>query len=102
MSGSQPEQVPSQLRSDPSAKPTGNIFGGCWSCRVLSGGGLLLAAAYVYMGARKTMRLGHASMGVAAQIAFSAGDVSISSWYLDLVMCMANINSSDLNPNQSS
>lgn len=80
MAGSQPEQVP--VKSDPSAQPTGNLFGGCWSCRVLSGGGLLLSAAYVYMGARRTMRLGGpTSMGTVAQIAFSAGDVSIRSWY---------------------
>lgn len=77
MSSSPPEQVPAQSSSNLPVQPKGNLFGGCWSCRVLSGGGLLLCAAYVYMGVRKTMRYGGpTSMGTVAQITFSAGDVS--------------------------
>ncbi|KAI7793213.1 distal membrane-arm assembly complex protein 1 [Triplophysa rosa] len=54
------------------------LFGNCWSCRLVSGGGLLAAAAYVYMQARKTMRLGGpTSLGTVAQIAFAAG---LASW----------------------
>lgn len=53
------------------------LFGNCWSCRLVSGGGLLAAGVYVYMQARKTMRLGGpTSMGTVAQIVFAAGEYS--------------------------
>uniref|UniRef100_A0A672K498 Distal membrane-arm assembly complex protein 1-like domain-containing protein n=1 Tax=Sinocyclocheilus grahami TaxID=75366 RepID=A0A672K498_SINGR len=50
------------------------LFGDCWSCRVLSGGGLLVSGGYVGMHARRVIRLGGpASMGTAVQIMFAAG-----------------------------
>ncbi|KAL0994080.1 hypothetical protein UPYG_G00117530 [Umbra pygmaea] len=55
-------------------KRAGQPFGSCWSCRILSGGGLLLGAAYVYLAARKVLRQGGpASVGTVAQIAFATG-----------------------------
>ncbi|XP_056593071.1 distal membrane-arm assembly complex protein 1 [Triplophysa dalaica] len=54
------------------------LFGSCWSCRLVSGGGLLAAGAYVYMQARNTMRLGGpTSLGTVVMIAFAAG---LASW----------------------
>ncbi|XP_034400861.1 distal membrane-arm assembly complex protein 1 [Cyclopterus lumpus] len=48
-------------------------FRSCWSCRVISGGGLILSGAYVYNAARKVMRQGGpTSMGTVAQITFAA------------------------------
>ncbi|XP_061839463.1 distal membrane-arm assembly complex protein 1 [Nerophis lumbriciformis] len=48
-------------------------FKDCLSCRLLSGGGLILAAAYVHNGARRVMRLGGpTSVGTVAQITFAA------------------------------
>lgn len=47
----------------------------CWSCRVLSGGGVILAGLYVLNAARNVIRRsGHTSMGTAAQITFGAGE----------------------------
>ncbi|KAI3358503.1 hypothetical protein L3Q82_014922, partial [Scortum barcoo] len=40
----------------PAVSQSGQAFRSCWSCRVLSGGGLLLSAAYVFSAARKVMR----------------------------------------------
>lgn len=72
------EQVPARSGVSPPKQPTGNLFGGCWSCRLLSGTGLLLSAGYVFMGARKTMKLGGpTSIGTVAQIVFSA---ALASW----------------------
>lgn len=52
----------------------GQLFEKCWSCRVISGGGLIMAGAYVFQAARKVMRLGGpTSMGTVAQITFAAG-----------------------------
>ncbi|NXD32138.1 DMAC1 protein, partial [Spelaeornis formosus] len=51
------------------------LFGGCWSCRLLSGAGLLMAAVWVYERPRSIMRQGiPPSMGAIAQIAFAAGE----------------------------
>ncbi|XP_067289683.1 distal membrane-arm assembly complex protein 1 [Pseudorasbora parva] len=53
------------------AKP---LFENCWSCRILSGGGLLASGGYVFMQARKVMHVGGpTSMGTVAQIVFAAG-----------------------------
>ncbi|NXS33376.1 DMAC1 protein, partial [Pomatostomus ruficeps] len=55
-----------------SARP---LFGGCWSCRLLSGAGLLMAAIWVYQGPRNAMRKGlPPSMGAIAQITFAVGE----------------------------
>ncbi|XP_072303184.1 distal membrane-arm assembly complex protein 1-like [Eucyclogobius newberryi] len=68
----------------PSAAPApGQLLGGCWSCRILSGGALLLSGAYVFNEARKVMRRGGpTSMGTVAQITFAA---SIAAWGLVLL-----------------
>ncbi|NXY57017.1 DMAC1 protein, partial [Callaeas wilsoni] len=51
------------------------LFGGCWSCRLLSGAGLLMAAIWVYQGPRNAMKRGITpSMGAIAQIIFAAGE----------------------------
>ncbi|KAM4754344.1 distal membrane-arm assembly complex protein 1 [Cyanocitta cristata] len=50
------------------------LLGGCWSCRLLSGAGLLMAAIWIYQGPRSIMRKGvPPSMGALAQIIFAAG-----------------------------
>lgn len=54
------------------SKPS-QMFKNCWSCRLLSGGGLILSGAYVFNAARKVMRQGGpTSMGTVAQITFAA------------------------------
>ncbi|CAN8177791.1 unnamed protein product [Coccothraustes coccothraustes] len=62
---------------DPVSVPgpaSSGLFGGCWSCRLLSGAGLLMAAVWVYQGPRNAMRKGISpSMGAIAQITFAAG-----------------------------
>ncbi|CAN9503884.1 unnamed protein product [Ophioblennius macclurei] len=61
----------------PLSKPQ-QLLKTCWSCRVVTGGGLVLTGAYVYSAARKVMRMGgHTSMGVVAQITFAA---SLAAW----------------------
>lgn len=58
-------------RSD--ASKGDRLFKSCWSCRLISGGGLILAGAYVFSAARKVMRQGGpTSMGTVAQITFAA------------------------------
>ncbi|KAI3358036.1 hypothetical protein L3Q82_003054 [Scortum barcoo] len=62
----------------PAVSQSGQAFRSCWSCRVLSGGGLLLSAAYVFSAARKVMRGGGpTSMGTVAQLTFAA---SLAAW----------------------
>ncbi|KAK9526962.1 hypothetical protein VZT92_015632 [Zoarces viviparus] len=59
--------------ADAPVSKASQLFKGCWSCRVISGGGLVLSAAYVYLAARRVMRLGGpTSMGTVAQITFAA------------------------------
>lgn len=67
-----------QLSPVPSEATKKQLFGNCWSCRLLSGGGLFAAGGYVFMQARNVMRLGGpTSMGTIAQIVFAAG---LASW----------------------
>ncbi|KAL3043989.1 hypothetical protein OYC64_003765 [Pagothenia borchgrevinki] len=54
-----------------SAGGTGERFMSCWSCRLLSGGGLLLSAAYVFSAARRSQIGGVASIGMMTQISFA-------------------------------
>uniref|UniRef100_A0A3B4EZD7 Distal membrane-arm assembly complex protein 1-like domain-containing protein n=1 Tax=Pundamilia nyererei TaxID=303518 RepID=A0A3B4EZD7_9CICH len=55
----------------PLSKPS-QMFKSCWSCRLISGGGLILSGAYVFHAARKVMRQGGpTSMGTVAQITFA-------------------------------
>uniref|UniRef100_A0A8C3MRI5 Distal membrane-arm assembly complex protein 1-like domain-containing protein n=1 Tax=Geospiza parvula TaxID=87175 RepID=A0A8C3MRI5_GEOPR len=66
-----PEAAPVPGPGPGSPRP---LFGGCWSCRLLSGAGLLMAAVWVYQGPRNAMKKGIApSMGGIAQITFAAG-----------------------------
>ncbi|XP_040909999.1 distal membrane-arm assembly complex protein 1 [Toxotes jaculatrix] len=61
----------------PESKPS-QTFKNCWSCRIISGGGLILSGVYVFMAARKVMRRGGpTSMGTVAQITFAA---SLAAW----------------------
>uniref|UniRef100_A0A8C3QRX8 Distal membrane-arm assembly complex protein 1-like domain-containing protein n=1 Tax=Cyanoderma ruficeps TaxID=181631 RepID=A0A8C3QRX8_9PASS len=54
------------------------LFGGCWSCRFLSGAGLLMAAVWVYQGPRNTMKKGiPPSMGAIAQMCLGAWAIVI-------------------------
>ncbi|NXD89109.1 DMAC1 protein, partial [Halcyon senegalensis] len=56
------------------AKPR-PLFGGCLSCRILSGTGLLLAALWIYSGPRRSMKRGIApSMAQIAQITFAISE----------------------------
>ncbi|NXY91006.1 DMAC1 protein, partial [Alcedo cyanopectus] len=51
------------------------LFGGCWSCRILSGTGLLLAALWIYSGPRRIMKRGIApNMAQIAQITFAISE----------------------------
>ncbi|NWS50160.1 DMAC1 protein, partial [Probosciger aterrimus] len=55
--------------------PPKPLFGGCWSCRLLSGTGLLLAAFWIYQGPRMRMKRGiPPSMGTIAQITFAISE----------------------------
>ncbi|XP_071277091.1 distal membrane-arm assembly complex protein 1 [Agelaius tricolor] len=70
-----PEAAPVPGPGPGSPRP---LFGGCWSCRLLSGAGLLMAAVWVYQGPRNAMKKGIApSMGAIAQMTFAAG---LASW----------------------
>ncbi|KAI9539781.1 hypothetical protein NQZ68_001713 [Dissostichus eleginoides] len=54
-----------------SAGGAGERFQSCWSCRLLSGGGLLLSAAYVFSAARRLPIHGVPSIGMMTQITFA-------------------------------
>ncbi|XP_053302514.1 distal membrane-arm assembly complex protein 1 [Pleuronectes platessa] len=70
-------QEPTGGAATPAPQP-GTRFRNCWSCRLVSGGGLILAGAYVFMAARSVMRRGGpTSMGTVAQITFAA---SLAAW----------------------
>ncbi|XP_027471419.1 distal membrane-arm assembly complex protein 1 [Zalophus californianus] len=43
----------------PTSPAEAPLFNNCWSCRVLSGAGLIGAGGYVYWVARKPMKLGY-------------------------------------------
>uniref|UniRef100_A0A3Q2ZDZ7 Distal membrane-arm assembly complex protein 1-like domain-containing protein n=1 Tax=Kryptolebias marmoratus TaxID=37003 RepID=A0A3Q2ZDZ7_KRYMA len=62
-----PESTPSK-----STQP----FKSCWSCRVTSGGGLILAGVYVFNEGWKMVRRGPASLGTVAQLTFAASMVA--------------------------
>ncbi|XP_008143230.2 distal membrane-arm assembly complex protein 1 [Eptesicus fuscus] len=62
-------------RTSPEEPP---IFKNCWSCRVLSGSGLIGAGSYVYWVARKPMKLGYPpSPGTITQMVIG---ISIACW----------------------
>ncbi|XP_016381472.1 transmembrane protein 261 [Sinocyclocheilus rhinocerous] len=80
---SNPQPLPEKsipVTSQATGKP---LLGDCWSCRVLSGGGLLASGGYVGMQAQKVMRLGGpASMGTVVQMMFAAG---LAAWGLVVI-----------------
>ncbi|XP_040091993.1 distal membrane-arm assembly complex protein 1-like isoform X2 [Oryx dammah] len=62
----------------PASPEQGPLFNNCWSCRVLSGSGLIGAGGYVYWTARKPMKLGYPpGPGTIAQMIFG---ISIACW----------------------
>uniref|UniRef100_A0A4W6EVM3 Distal membrane-arm assembly complex protein 1-like domain-containing protein n=2 Tax=Lates calcarifer TaxID=8187 RepID=A0A4W6EVM3_LATCA len=72
-------EAPTGGADAPVSKPN-QMFKNCWGCRVISGGGLILSGAYVFMAARRVMRQGGpTSMGTVAQITFAA---SLAAWGL--------------------
>ncbi|NXO46565.1 DMAC1 protein, partial [Locustella ochotensis] len=74
MSARGAEAAPSAGPGPGSASPR-PLFGGCWSCRLLSGAGLLAAAVWVLQGPRSAMKKGLTpSMGAIAQMCFAAGE----------------------------
>uniref|UniRef100_A0A8C5K7J9 Distal membrane arm assembly complex 1 n=1 Tax=Jaculus jaculus TaxID=51337 RepID=A0A8C5K7J9_JACJA len=70
--------TPPDAAEAPAAPEKGPLFKGCWSCRVLSGTGLIGAGAYVYLVARRPMKLGYApGPGTIAQMVVG---ISIAGW----------------------
>ncbi|XP_031178916.1 distal membrane-arm assembly complex protein 1 [Sander lucioperca] len=66
----------------PVSKPS-QMFKSCWSCRLISGGGLILSGAYVFNAARRVMRQGApTSVGTVAQITFAA---SLAAWGIVII-----------------
>ncbi|TWW65718.1 Distal membrane-arm assembly complex protein 1 [Takifugu flavidus] len=69
---------------DAPVSKAGQTFKSCWSCRIISGGGLILAGAYVFQAARKVLRRGGpTSMGTVAQITFAA---SLAAWGIVVIV----------------
>ncbi|KAK2830260.1 hypothetical protein Q5P01_018191 [Channa striata] len=69
--------------ADSSVSNPSQLFKSCWGCRIVSGGGLILSAAYVFNAARKVMRQGGpTSMGTVAQVTFAAG---LAAWGLVII-----------------
>ncbi|PWA15454.1 hypothetical protein CCH79_00008479 [Gambusia affinis] len=55
-----------------------SAFQDCWGCRAVSGGGLILSAAYVFNAARRVMKQGApTSIGTVLQLTFAA---SLAAW----------------------
>ncbi|XP_006730656.1 distal membrane-arm assembly complex protein 1 [Leptonychotes weddellii] len=53
------ESLPLPAPGAPTSPAEGPLFNNCWSCRVLSGAGLIGAGGYVYWVARKPVKLGY-------------------------------------------
>ncbi|XP_034561411.1 distal membrane-arm assembly complex protein 1 [Notolabrus celidotus] len=67
----------------PGESKTRQMMKNCWSCRLISGGGLILSGAYVFHSARRVMQQGTLmSMGTVAQITFAA---SLAAWGLVII-----------------
>lgn len=54
------EPLPLAAPGAPTSPAEAPLLNNCWSCRVLSGSGLIGAGGYVYWVARKPMKLGYA------------------------------------------
>uniref|UniRef100_U3B705 Transmembrane protein C9orf123 n=1 Tax=Callithrix jacchus TaxID=9483 RepID=U3B705_CALJA len=62
----------------PNSPAEPRLFNNCWSCRVLSGLGLLGAGGYVYLVGRKTLKMGYPpSPGTITQMVIG---ISIATW----------------------
>ncbi|XP_059898906.1 distal membrane-arm assembly complex protein 1 [Gadus macrocephalus] len=67
--------VSSPGERDPSPRER---FQSCWSCRLLSGGGLIAGGLYVFRAAKSVMRTGAPpTIGLAMQLTFAA---SLGAW----------------------
>nr|XP_019963112.1 PREDICTED: transmembrane protein 261 [Paralichthys olivaceus] len=65
------------------ASHSGLMHRSCWGCRLISGGGLILAGGYVFMAARNMMRRGGPpSIGAVMQITFAA---SLAAWGIVII-----------------
>ncbi|XP_016079176.1 PREDICTED: transmembrane protein 261 isoform X2 [Miniopterus natalensis] len=70
--------APLQTSEAPTSPEQPPLFNNCWSCRVVSGAGLIWAGGYVYWVARKPMKLGYPpGPGTIAQMVFG---ISIACW----------------------
>lgn len=69
--------VPVIAPGGPAPPAEAPLFNNCWSCRVLSGSGLIGAGGYVYWVARKPMKLGYPpGPGTIAQMVFGISESS--------------------------
>ncbi|XP_010629300.2 distal membrane-arm assembly complex protein 1 [Fukomys damarensis] len=65
----------SEVQTTPAQTP---LFKNCWSCRLMSGSGLIAAGAYVYLVSRRPLKLGFApGPGTLAKMTFG---ISIACW----------------------
>ncbi|XP_047556979.1 distal membrane-arm assembly complex protein 1 [Lutra lutra] len=72
------EPPPLAAPGAPTSPAEAPLFNNCWSCRVLSGTGLIGAGGYVYWVARKPMKLGYPpGPGTITQMVFG---ISIACW----------------------
>lgn len=63
----------------------------CWSCRLISGGGLMLSGAYVFNAARKIMRTGVLmTPGLVAQITFAGCELSFLPFHIPCCRILSN------------
>uniref|UniRef100_A0A8D1KPT0 Distal membrane arm assembly component 1 n=1 Tax=Sus scrofa TaxID=9823 RepID=A0A8D1KPT0_PIG len=70
--------APITASREPTSPAQDSPFKNCWSCRVLSGSGLIGAGGYVYWVARKPLKLGYSpSPGTIAQMVFG---INIACW----------------------
>ncbi|NWR95874.1 DMAC1 protein, partial [Furnarius figulus] len=61
--------------SGPAQVPPKPLFGGCLSCRIVCGTGLLMVAAWLYQGPRSSMKRGiPPSMAAIAQLTFAISE----------------------------
>eukprot|EP00069_Balaena_mysticetus_P021281 bmy_03011T0 len=73
----------------PTSPAEAPLFNNCWSCRVLSGSGLIGAGGYVYWVARKPMKLGYPpGPGTIAQMVFG---IMYSKICFDFCWCLTCI-----------
>ncbi|XP_008587957.1 PREDICTED: transmembrane protein 261 [Galeopterus variegatus] len=70
--------APPAVPGAPTTPADAPLFNNCWSCRVLSGSGLIGAGGYVYWVARKPLKLGYSpTPGIITQMVIG---ISIACW----------------------